>query len=397
MTVASTLISYQYDALDRLIGMTLADQPPLNRFLRDGELVAQIQGKRHDCFLREKGQVIAHSSGHGDVFQSTLLGSDQNASVVQTLGPEGQKHFAYTPYGDQAFDSVTHSLPGFNAEQADPITGCYLLGDGYRAYNPVLMRFHSPDSLSPFGAGGINPYAYCMGDPINRSDPTGHFSWTAILGIAIAVVSIAITVVTLGVSTPVTGPAVAGGLSLSTAAAVIDIAANIIGIAATITQEVAPESKAGSVLGYVSLGLGAASFGARQLATSGLGPKALGTAVQRQGAVKSAQAARKSFALSANAGAGAGAGARNTVVIAERLEKAEKLLNYADYTLTAYETVTDYVIPYLNPDPQGQDDASQDARTRQRQPQGLMADADDDTMTFVDGALSRMEELRQPG
>lgn len=36
------------------------------------------------------------------------------------------------------------------------------------------MRFHSPDSWSPFGGGGLNAYMYCMGDPVNRVDPTGH-------------------------------------------------------------------------------------------------------------------------------------------------------------------------------------------------------------------------------
>lgn len=36
------------------------------------------------------------------------------------------------------------------------------------------MRFNSPDSWSPFGEGGLNYYAYCMGDPVNRTDPTGH-------------------------------------------------------------------------------------------------------------------------------------------------------------------------------------------------------------------------------
>ncbi|EGH35731.1 hypothetical protein PSYJA_44541, partial [Pseudomonas syringae pv. japonica str. M301072] len=38
------------------------------------------------------------------------------------------------------------------------MTGHYLLGNGYRAFNPVLMRFNSPDSLSPFGEGGVNAY-----------------------------------------------------------------------------------------------------------------------------------------------------------------------------------------------------------------------------------------------
>lgn len=37
-----------------------------------------------------------------------------------------------------------------------------------------MMRFCSPDSWSPFGAGSFNAYAYCVGDPVNRIDPTGH-------------------------------------------------------------------------------------------------------------------------------------------------------------------------------------------------------------------------------
>ncbi|WNW12395.1 RHS repeat-associated core domain-containing protein [Pseudomonas sp. DTU_2021_1001937_2_SI_NGA_ILE_001] len=64
---------------------------------------------------------------------------------------------------------------GFNGEYAEPFTGHYLLGNGYRAYNPVLMRFNSADSLSPFGEGGLGAYAYCRGDPLNRRDPSGHF------------------------------------------------------------------------------------------------------------------------------------------------------------------------------------------------------------------------------
>jgi RHS repeat-associated protein len=66
------------------------------------------------------------------------------------------------------------SLLGFNGERPDPVTGHYLLGNGYWAFNPLLMRFNSPDSLSPFGKGGLNSYAYCLGDPVNFMDPTGH-------------------------------------------------------------------------------------------------------------------------------------------------------------------------------------------------------------------------------
>ncbi|WP_439412559.1 RHS repeat-associated core domain-containing protein [Enterobacter ludwigii] len=66
------------------------------------------------------------------------------------------------------------SLLGFNGERLDPVLGGYHLGNGYRLYNPTLRRFTAPDDMSPFGAGGINPYAYCAGDPINHTDPTGH-------------------------------------------------------------------------------------------------------------------------------------------------------------------------------------------------------------------------------
>lgn len=57
------------------------------------------------------------------------------------------------------------SLLGFNGERPDPVTGHYHLGNGYRPFNPVLMRFNSPDSWSALGKGGVNAYAYCGGDP----------------------------------------------------------------------------------------------------------------------------------------------------------------------------------------------------------------------------------------
>lgn len=52
--------------------------------------------------------------------------------------------------------------------------GNYLLGNGYRSYNPVLKRFFSWDRSSPFGMGGTHGYNYCNGNPARLSDPSGR-------------------------------------------------------------------------------------------------------------------------------------------------------------------------------------------------------------------------------
>lgn len=68
----------------------------------------------------------------------------------------------------------------------------------YRAYNPALLRFHNSDNLSPFGKGGLNSYGYCLGDPVNHVDPTGHtalWRWSALpvrLSVATTVAAVAV-------------------------------------------------------------------------------------------------------------------------------------------------------------------------------------------------------------
>lgn len=91
--------------------------------------------------------------------QKTRLGSTRFASR------------GYTPYGSLP----SHDGPkvAFCGQVRDRWKDLYHLGNGHRVYNPALMRFQSADRLSPFEAGGLNAYGYCIGDPVNQTDSSG--------------------------------------------------------------------------------------------------------------------------------------------------------------------------------------------------------------------------------
>lgn len=106
--------------------------------------------------------------------RTVLLAADNKNSVLAEIADGKPNSIAYSAYGQQSAQQDVATTIGFNGELREPRLGWYLLGNGYRAYNPTLMRFHSPDSWSPFEGGGLNAYMYCVGDPVNSSDPTGH-------------------------------------------------------------------------------------------------------------------------------------------------------------------------------------------------------------------------------
>jgi len=103
-----------------------------------------------------------------------LLATSSSQSVVREVGVKDADTITYLPFGTLHIWSRICSVLGFNGQYCEQSTGHYLLGNGYRAFNPRLMRFNSPDSFSPFGEGGLNAYCYVGNDPLNKSDPSGH-------------------------------------------------------------------------------------------------------------------------------------------------------------------------------------------------------------------------------
>jgi RHS repeat-associated protein len=108
--------------------------------------------------------------------RTVLLAVGSNNSVIGEIVDGKAKVITYSAYGEQTASQPVETRLGFNGQLREMNIGWYLLGNGYRAFNPTLMRFHSPDSWSPFRRGGLNAYMYCVGDPVNRTDPTGHMS-----------------------------------------------------------------------------------------------------------------------------------------------------------------------------------------------------------------------------
>lgn len=170
------LCRYRYDSLDRLVDCTPSAQAPTRRFYLKDRLATEIHDAVQYSIMQHDDQLLAQQQRQSGVVEAHLLATDQQRSVLNVLDVARPHPIAYSPYGHRPAESGLLSLLGFNGERPDPVTGGYLLGNGYRAFNPGLMRFNSPDSWSPFGEGGLNAYAYCVGDPVNRVELDGHWS-----------------------------------------------------------------------------------------------------------------------------------------------------------------------------------------------------------------------------
>lgn len=251
---------YAYDALNRMIQLpNEAGVPQYREYL--GGVLAAIRDAGNDTRIaRAGGQCVAlvHNRAGCEI---ELLGCDRNGSVI-TAGKKASAR-RYTPYGVMNGGSSNRQSPGgmplgFNGEGVDAMTGLYHLGNGYRPYSPVLMRFMAPDSLSPFGAGGINPYAYCSGDPINHTDPSGHIGFWKLFGyIGLAIAGVALAVTGVGA---IASSVIAGAVTISVAEAVV-MAADAVSLGTGIASEVVHGTTAKKWLGIASLVTGLVGVG----------------------------------------------------------------------------------------------------------------------------------------
>ncbi|SSB97070.1 RHS repeat-associated core domain-containing protein [Pseudomonas sp. 43mfcvi1.1] len=95
--------------------------------------------------------------------QTVLLATDQSQSILVQISQTDTRRMAYCSYGHRSSAQPASTCLGFNGERREQHTGWYILGNGYRAYNPVLRRLHNPDGSSPIDGGGLTPTPIAWG------------------------------------------------------------------------------------------------------------------------------------------------------------------------------------------------------------------------------------------
>ena len=173
-------VDYLYDINEKLIGLKLLD----NNYFYEREITGIITD-----IVDESGNSVVKYKYDG--FGNLLSASGDNTIIDNNI-------FLYKGY---CYDVETQ-----------------LFYCNSRYYSPELCRWISPDSieyLDPESINGLNLYAYCGNDPINRFDPTGHdwewsTFWKGLFMVGTAISAIAVSVATFGLATPLAMTIVAG-------------------------------------------------------------------------------------------------------------------------------------------------------------------------------------------
>lgn len=352
---------YRYDSHDDLISVRHGHESQILRFYQDQQLSSSVQDDRRTHYLHLDEQPLGQQSAGKDE-ETLLLLTDQNNSVLGECQQDTLRAAVYNAYGGRHSDELLLTTLGFNGEVRDTSSGWYLLGKGYRAYNPTLMRFQSPDSLSPFASGGVNPYMYCLGNPIALRDPTGHDAstqggplprpyeekrssgsggagWMSWIGVAVsaffAVTGVMSLIMTAGLSAPISVPMIGLGVAEGTAATVALVATTALTATAAAAGAVAAVSgdQTASYIayaaGFASMGTGLIRSASRLFQPAKLASKAvdttadgvsggsrsaIGTQTSRSGSVSSVSSASSaSPASSASSASSASASAMSTL------------------------------------------------------------------------------------
>lgn len=139
---------------------------------------------RDITYLYDESSIIGAVQTYNGTTGTFYFDRNVKGDVIGIFNSSGTKvaSYVYDAWGN----CTTRTIVVNNFSSYNPIrykgyyydreTGWFWLSSRY--YSPELCRFISPDSvdyLDPSAINGLNLYAYCGNDPINRYDPSGHF------------------------------------------------------------------------------------------------------------------------------------------------------------------------------------------------------------------------------
>ncbi|QBC44063.1 RHS repeat domain-containing protein [Iodobacter fluviatilis] len=230
-------VPYDYDAYGRLISSGDTSYNYQN------DLLHQTKSLSDNCtIVRHAGSAMAEVTKAGTKF----LGNDSHGSILRVKDGSTDTNISYTPFGV----GQAPSRCGFNGEIQNHQSGGYLLGSGARLYLPEFAQFTSLDPLSPFSTGGLNPYRYCLGDPVSAIDPSGYSPQGDValsaLGIFVSILAFA--------SAPFTG-----GTSIVIATAMLSAVLGVVSSSLKLAAGLTTNEQKAQELKKISLGFGIAS------------------------------------------------------------------------------------------------------------------------------------------
>jgi RHS repeat-associated protein len=186
---------FSYDAFDRLANAngTTYSYDGLDRIAARGSQQFAYAGLDSDpasdgtaTYARDPGGApIAVSEGQNK--QLTL--SDQHGDVVGSFNSTDTAlagltaSAAFDPFGHVVAETTggTPGNIGYQGDWTDPASDQVKMGA--RWYNPGTGAFNSRDdwTLEPEPSVQANDYTYANGDPLDNTDPTGHYCWVCVI------------------------------------------------------------------------------------------------------------------------------------------------------------------------------------------------------------------------
>lgn len=177
-------VTLKYNAFGQRQTSTVSGGGGIFIFGQDGLLLAEYTplGVLMRNYIYLEGKPFAIENLAGDVFyilndpvsqpQKMLYGSPAAVAWQRVAGIFGNT--VSQPVG--ATSANPQRFPG---QQEDPTSGLYY--NYFRDYDPATGRYIEPD---PIGLnGGVNLYAYALGNPVGLIDPLGL--WTEQLGLSL--------------------------------------------------------------------------------------------------------------------------------------------------------------------------------------------------------------------